>query len=215
MKEKKFHRRRRLNKKKILLLAMCVLILIFIIFKLSSKSLKISLNGPETIDLDYGATYSEQFVQAYYGKKDISNNVEISGNVDTSKIGTYTITYTAKQKKKTKSVTRTINVKDTAPPTITLNGKDEINIAQGSTYRELGCYANDNYDKDITTKISIENTIDTSKKGTYTVNYSVKDSSGNTSTASRTVNVVESGSKNISTEKATRITCSYVPFLLW
>lgn len=194
---------RQLNKKKVLLLALCLLFLIFLISRLFSKNVNISLNGPETINLEFGSTYSEESVKASYGKKDISKSVEVSGNVDTTKVGSYTITYTAKQKKKTKSVTRTVNIIDSVSPTITLNGKEEINIAQGSNYQELGCIAKDNYDGDITPKISIDNPIDTSKKGTYKVNYTVQDSSGNKSTASRTVNVVESGSKNISTEKAT------------
>ncbi len=63
--------------------------------------------------------------------------------------------------------------------------------------------ANDNYDGNITTKINIDNPVDTSKKGTYIVKYSAQDSSGNISNISRTVNVVGENSKNISTEKPT------------
>ena len=193
---------RKLNKKKVLLFAIIVFIFIFLISKLLHKDLEISLNGPSTIDLELGASYSDQYVTATYGKKDITNTVETSGTIDTNKIGTYTITYTAKQKNKSKSITRTVNIRDTISPIITLNGDTEINIAQGSKYQELGCTATDNYDGDLTTKITIDNTVDTSTNGTYAVKYVVTDSSGNTSNTSRTVNVVSSNSSNISTKKA-------------
>lgn len=117
--------------------------------------------------------------------------------------GSYEFKYTVKYKKKTATITRIVNVVDTESPNITLNGESEINIAKDSTYQELGASATDNYDGDITTKISIENNINTSKIGTYSVDYIVEDSSGNESKTSRTVNVVEKNSKNISTEKAT------------
>lgn len=91
---------------------------------------------------------------------------------------------------------------DSVPPTLTLQGNSEINIAINSKYQDLGCTATDNIDGDLTTKINIDNNIDTTKKGNYTVNYTVQDSSGNKSTISRSVNVVDKGSKNISTEKS-------------
>ncbi|MBP3708189.1 MAG: DUF5011 domain-containing protein [Clostridia bacterium] len=193
---------RQLNKKKVLLFVLCMILFIFLISRLFSKSVKISLKGSDNVVVEYGTEYSDEFVTALYGNKDISESVKISGTVDTSKVGTYKITYTAKQKKKTKSITRTVTVKDSVSPTITMNGDAEIKIAQGSKYQELGCIATDNYDGDITTKINIENNVDTSTKGSYTIKYTAKDSSGNTATKERIVNVVESGTKGISTKKA-------------
>ncbi|MBQ3409187.1 MAG: DUF5011 domain-containing protein [Clostridia bacterium] len=194
---------RKLNKKKVLLFVLILILFFFIISRLFSKDIQIKLNGPSTIDIEFGSTYSEQYATATYGKKDISDTIEVSGAVDTTKIGSYKITYTAKQKKNTKSITRTINIKDTVSPTLTLTGDNEINIAQGSTYQELGCIATDNYDGDLTTKISIENQVDTNTKGTYIVKYNVTDSSGNSANISRTINVVSANSSDVSTKKAT------------
>lgn len=98
-----------------------------------------------------------------------------------------------------------INVKDSESPVLTIVGESEINIAQGSIYQELGCSALDNCDGDLTTKINIENTVDTSKIGTYTVTYTVKDTSENSATISRKVNVVSKDNKNISTFKTAGI----------
>lgn len=193
---------RKLNKKKVLLFVLGIFLFFFLVSRLFSKDIQIELNGSSAIDIEFGSSYSDQYATAKYGKKDISNIIETSGNVDTSKVGSYTITYTVTQKNKTKSVKRTVNIKDTVSPTLTLKGSEELNIAQNSKYRELGCIATDNYDGDLTTKIYIENPVDTSKKGTYIIKYTVQDSSGNTANVSRTVNVVSENSQNVSTEKA-------------
>ena len=193
---------RKLNKKKVMLLVLAIFLFFFIISKIFSKDIKMKLNGSSSVDIEFGSTYSEQYATATYGKKDISSSISVSGNVDTTKIGSYKITYTAKHKKKTKSITRTVNIKDTVSPTLTLVGDSEIKIAQNSTYQELGCTATDNYDGDITTKINIENQVDTATKGTYIVKYTVTDSSGNSANISRTVNVVSANSSEVSTKKA-------------
>lgn len=192
---------KKLNPKKVGLLALIIILFLFIIISKSSKSPKISLKGASTIDIPLNSTYTDEGASAKYGKKDISSNIQISNNIDTSKVGKYDITYTVQYKKKSISTTRTVNIVDTEAPVLTLNGESEINIAQDSTYQDLGCYAIDNYDGDITTKISIDSDIDTSELGTYTVNYTVKDSSGNESKLTRSVNVVKRGSKNISTKQ--------------
>ncbi|MBP3502442.1 MAG: DUF5011 domain-containing protein [Clostridia bacterium] len=193
---------KKLNIKRVGTLFLIIILLLIIFIAKSSKSPKISLNGASTIDIPLNSTYTEEGASAKYGKKDISNNIQISNNIDTSKIGKYNITYTAKYKKKSISTTRTVNVVDNEAPVLTLNGESEINIAQDSAYQDLGCYATDNYDGDITTKISIDSDIDTSELGTYTVNYTVKDSSGNESKLTRSINVVKRGSKNISTKRS-------------
>ncbi|MBO5349456.1 MAG: DUF5011 domain-containing protein [Clostridia bacterium] len=201
MNRKTTNKGRKLNPKKVCIFALIILIFLLIIISKTSKSPKISLNGASTIDIPLNTNYTDEGASAKYGKKDISGNIQTSNNIDTSKVGKYDITYTVKHKNKTTSTTRTINVVDTEAPVLTLTGESEINIAQDSTYQDLGCSAIDNYDGNITTKISIDTNIDTSELGTYTVNYTVKDSSGNESKITRSVNVVKRGSKNISTKK--------------
>ena len=81
---------------------------------------------------------------------------------------------------------------DTEAPLITLLGANPVTIDQGEVYTEQGATATDNVDGDLTNSIIIDaSALDTSVPGTYTVTYSVADSAGNTSTATRTVNVIE------------------------
>ena len=63
-------------------------------------------------------------------------------------------------------------------PVITITGGD-IAHEQGTPYTDLGATALDNIDGDITSLISVENNVDSDTAGTYTVVYSVSDSSGN------------------------------------
>ena len=81
---------------------------------------------------------------------------------------------------------------DVIPPVITLNGSEETTAFTNSVYDDAGARAIDNLEGDITNKIVVSNNVDTSKVGTYTVTYTVSDVFGNTSTKSRTVNVVDS-----------------------
>ena len=80
-------------------------------------------------------------------------------------------------------------VEDTSGPVITLNGASVINLKVGEVYTELGATATDNKDGDLTSKIIITGTVNTAVSGTYTITYTVSDTSGNTVKVTRTVNV--------------------------
>ena len=74
-------------------------------------------------------------------------------------------------------------------PTITLNGDSHITLNVGDTYTEQGATAKDDKDGDISSKISISGSVNTSKAGKYTITYSVKNSNGKTETKTRTITV--------------------------
>ena len=92
---------------------------------------------------------------------------------------------------------------DTEKPVLKLKGNDNITVYQNATYVDAGATATDNRDGDITSKIEVSNKVDTSKIGTYTVTYTVKDSSGNTASITRTVNVKKEGGIKESTPEIT------------
>jgi len=112
--------------------------------------------------------------------------VTTSGTVDTSKVGTYTLTYSATDASgNTGTATRTVNVVDTSAPVITVTGDNPVTVELGATYTDAGATA------DGGETVTTTGTVDTSKVGTYTLTYSATDASGNTGTATRTVNVVD------------------------
>lgn len=154
----------------------------------------IILNGEEEMTLYVGDPYIEQ--GAYAFNEDASKpELTIVGNVDTSKEGTYTITYYATDPEGLiGSRTRIITVKaaTNSAPTVTLNGSNLVNIQVGEEYIEQGATAWDEEDGDLTDYIRVsQDTIDTSSKGSYVIFYTATDSNNLSNYAKRVVNVVE------------------------
>ena len=88
-----------------------------------------------------------------------------------------------------KSNSTNSNKNENSEPTLTLNGDSHITLNVGDTYTEDGAKAKDEKDGDISSKISISGSVNTSKAGKYTITYSVKNSSGKTATKTRTITV--------------------------
>ena len=81
------------------------------------------------------------------------------------------------------------NKNNDSEPVITLNGESHITLNVGDTYSEQGANAKDDKDGDISSKISMSGSVNTSKAGKYTITYSVKNSNGKTATKTRTITV--------------------------
>lgn len=90
---------------------------------------------------------------------------------------------------------RTINYDDREPPVIELSGGSEVTFYVGEQfYHEW--FATDDCDGDLSEQVKVEQNVDTSKPGTYTVTYTIADSHGNEATATRTVTVKEKPKNN-------------------
>jgi len=124
---------------------------------------------------------------------DITDQIIITGTVDTSLIGNYTINYnvTDSEGLAADEVSLTVNIIADIPPALTLIGEDPLTVLQGQPYIEPGATAIDVEDGDISTAISITGSVDTNIPGAYILTYRVTDSFGNTSEINRTVNVTE------------------------
>ncbi|MEG1008482.1 MAG: polysaccharide deacetylase family protein [Clostridia bacterium] len=184
-------------------------VLLFVIFSLISiyityyiylnfSTPKIQLIGNSEIKINAFEEYIDNGAISTLNNK--KNNVKVlESNVDTKKIGIYNITYGAvnKKNKKLVTVTRKVIVIDKKSPVITLNGNEQINIYLNDIYTDLGVKAIDDIDGDITNKVIIKNTVNTSALGNYTVTYTVLDSSLNASTIERNVNVITKTKEDI------------------
>lgn len=193
---------------------------------------EITLIGNKDITINEGSNYSDEGAKATDNiDGDITSKIKVSGNVDTNKTGTYTITYTVSDKagniaetsrkvtviatvtttsKPTTTKTSTKNnapVKTTTrrviittkrvttPPTLTLRGSTYMELKTGNRYIDPGFSATDAEGMDITSKVSVSGSVNTSVAGTYTIRYSVTDSYGNSSSKARTVKVLSSDKK--------------------
>ncbi|MDD3048373.1 MAG: DUF5011 domain-containing protein [Bacilli bacterium] len=83
------------------------------------------------------------------------------------------------------------NLTDKLAPIITMLGASSVSINQGDTYSDAGATATDNNEGDITSSIGVTSNLNPNVPGTYTVIYSVSDASGNITTKTRTVTVVD------------------------
>ena len=74
---------------------------------------------------------------------------------------------------------------------IIILGDNPATVEVGDTYTDAGATAFDVTDGDLTAYIVITSDVDTNTVGSYSVTYEVTDSHNNTTTAVRTVNVVD------------------------
>jgi LPXTG-motif cell wall-anchored protein len=128
---------------------------------------------------------------------DLTEQIVVTGSVDTSKPGEYILTYTVSDSAGNEATeTRTVIVReaqepDTTPPVITLKGDNPLHLYVGDEFVDPGATATDDVDGDLTEQIVVTGSVDTSKPGEYTLTYTVSDSAGNTASVTRTVIVQE------------------------
>jgi len=159
----------------------------------------LTLNGNDTIKMEVKTHFKDPGVKitdTYYPVAELDTLLRIHSNLDTAKLGTYSIIYTVTDPSGNRvSVTRIVIVFDTMRPSIILNGFNPDSIAVFGIYKDPGAIVFDNYDK-----ISTWDTTgtfyaafppgDTAKiTGTYTIVYSAKDKSGNSNSVTRIVKV--------------------------
>lgn len=179
-----------------LLIVILTIILVFLIYCKESIDNIINdfhIKGKDVVVLEVGDEYKEEGAVATFNKKDISDEIKIVSNVDTSKVGTYTVSYSyyLKYFKVGKTIQRKVVVEDTQKPVLIINSEKEIHVGVGQVYNIPSASATDNFDGDITNKIEIKSDLNLNEKGVYSVNYSVSDSSGNETKDKIIINVEE------------------------
>lgn len=169
-----------------------------------TKAPVIELNGKSEVTIEAGQKYEELGAEA----KDIVDGkveVKISGEVDTKKIGEYTITYSAKDSSGNKAIAiRKVKVADTTRPIIIFNGEKEITIEAKSKYVEPGAIGKDTFDGKV--EVSISGVVDTGKVGEYIISYRTSDKAGNKASAIRKVKVVDTKAPVITLNGESKIT---------
>ena len=140
-------------------------------------TIDIQLNGSAEVTLEYGTAYEDAgaVAQCYsdnQSKDPAALEVQTQSNVDTSKVGTYRVIYTATYRRQTKTLERTVHVVDTQAPVISLVSDPDKFTLPGQSYEEEGFSATDGYDGDLTHLV--ERTVTDTE-----VIYTVSDSSGN------------------------------------
>lgn len=161
-------------------------------FILSRWYVQVDMNGEAEMSIPYGQTYVDPGAAARILGKDIHAldgdlKVRTEGTVDTSVPGTYTVQYRARRLFYRGRAVRTVHVVDEAAPVLTLDPVPTD--LDGGAIWEDSFTAWDDCEGDLTGAVQVSGQVDTSNPGTYTLRYTVSDSSGNTASAEREVYV--------------------------
>lgn len=151
----------------------------------------ISLIGDNNISVWLNSPYEDLGV-SISDNKDLNLSPIIVNTINSSLVGNYTVTYSVSDLSGNVAIPVTRNVfviADTEAPVISIIGDINTVVEQNSIYNDLGVSITDN--KDTNGTYTINNTVDTSILGNYSVTYTVTDSSGNTAIAIRNVEVRE------------------------
>ena len=157
----------------------------------------ITLFGANPIEVVQGSAYNEP---GYSATDNLDGIITGLVTVDTTAvnintIGSYPITYNVSDQagNAALTVTRTVTITkapDTIQPTIILLGDNPLALTTNDTYIEPGYTAADDTDGNLSSSVVVDSSaVNTSVIGSYSVIYSVSDSAGNSTTATRVVNV--------------------------
>ncbi len=113
--------------------------------------------------------------------KNLTSVILLTSNLDTAKVGTYTLTYSATDfSGNTGFITRLVTVLDTAKPVIILIGNNPLIWYVHTPYVDPGHQVVDNYDTGLVATIT--GIINTNVTGTYQLYFNVVDNSGDSAT---------------------------------
>ena len=183
--------------KKIILGVFVVLLLVTVLFIVinSKKTINyLELNGENEITIYQNEDYIEPGYDAYNSKNQkLNNQVEVLTNIDTSKIGEYEITYSLGEITKTRIVKVIEKPKEyTYIYLKSVDGSINVYLGLGEKYIEPGYKVYSTTGKNYEDKVKITGNVDTNKKGSYQLIYSLIDESGVTINETRTIIVMDS-----------------------
>lgn len=149
------------------------------------------LVGPSEINVSLNDSYVDiGYIARDEDNNNIANLVNVSGNVDTTKVGTYKVVFVLTINDKNVTLERKVNVVKTDQLlTLMLNGSKNVTVRSNDVYEEEGFSAADSVEGDLNDIVQIANYIDYSTPGTYTIVYYVTNSKNITKAVYRTVNI--------------------------
>ena len=174
-----------------IIILLTLMIVLFINRKITNYLI---LNGDNVITIYQGSDYIEPGYEAHNSKdENLLSEVVISSNLNNDVIGEYKIIYTLGDITKT----RIVNVIEKPKEYIfiylnTVNNNVNVYLKKGETYTEPGYQVISSTGTNLTDKVTVTGEVDTSKKGTYKLIYSIMDSNNVTVSASRTVIITDS-----------------------
>ena len=152
---------------------------------IDDRHIEIKLNGPEVDLAEVGQPYTDPGAEAFltgnlFGRGPTELEVKTDSDVDVDVIGDYAVVYSTEILGKRAEIRRSVHVRDTTPPVITLEHEEGYLASWLVGYKEEGFSAYDSHDGDLTDRVVRTEADDT-------VYYTVTDSSGNETAVERKI----------------------------
>ncbi len=174
----------------------------FLVSSLLEKPVFYVLGSSEMV-IPVFSEFEDPGAVATYREKDVSDKINVKGNVDTKVLGTYNIEYDFDFKGQYYYGGRKITVVDNEKPEIKLKGNEKVKASSLELFEDPGFTAKDNYDGDIKSKVEVE--MVKSDGENYRVIYSVTDSSGNKAEVYRDIIIKDTVKPTLKSDKGTSI----------
>ena len=150
---------------------------------IDARHVRFYMTGPETMELECFSQYQEPGIYAVtvgeiFGEGDKRLAVDVESDLDSSKLGEYSVKYTVDYMFRKYSTERKVQVVDKISPVLELKYVEGYQASWFTGYEEEGYTATDNYDGDLTAKVE-------SREEENRMVYTVADSSGNVTTMVR------------------------------
>ena len=145
----------------------------------------LTLKGDEKVTIGLNGLYDDPGVDAVLHGRDASDEVTVSGKIDTETPGVYTREYRVGNF----VAQREVEVLDVMDPVIELKGGDTTTIKLAEEFEEPGYLATDSKGNDLTDKVKVTNR-EITRAGKHRIAYSVVDSEGKGTRVYRDVKVL-------------------------
>ena len=188
---------------------LAVIIIISVVIGNKNSLYTLELNGDANVVVYKGGSYEDPGAKAYdKNKKDYSDKIVVESNLNLNKTGQYEIVYKYDDiyvKRIVKVINKKLLVEDDnkkdedkkneiiqkGESIIALKGAETVYIDLNGNYKEEGFTAVDTVDGDIKKKVKVTHNVDNKNPGTYQVVYTVKNSSGVTTSVKRNIVVMK------------------------
>lgn len=140
----------------------------------------VTLLGNNPIEIEVYSSFIDPGATAWDNREgDVSSSIIVQHNIDTSRVDSYNVAYTAYDSWGNNSPTaiRKVIVADKTAPVIVLIGPDTLAIPIGGTWTDPGATVTDNYYTEVT--LLKTNNVNVNKEGWYFMRYNAVDPSGN------------------------------------
>ena len=130
----------------------------------------LTLTGLANMALECGTAYTEPGVTAAdQCAGGLTGSIVKTGTVNSATPGSYVLRYnvTDPSNRAAPEASRVVTVRDTRPPTLTLNGPSSVTLACGASYTDPGATANDTCASNLTSSITSTSNLDRNRAGQY------------------------------------------------